>query len=59
MAGLLALIFMGLAPGRFLTTPFGLAILVALAAQSAIALRMSLRMENAADRALQRAQRAI
>jgi len=57
MAGLLALIFMGLVPG--LTTPAGLAILASLTALSALALRMSLRMEGPADRALRRAQRAI
>jgi len=59
MAGLLALLLLGLAPGRFLTTPAGLAILASLTALSALALRMSLKMEDPADRALQRAQRAI
>jgi len=59
MAGLLALVLMGLVPGRFLTTPVGLAILASLAALSALALRMSLKMEDPADRALRRAQRAI
>jgi hypothetical protein len=59
MAGLLALVFMGLVPGRFLTTPTGLAILASLTALSALAFRMSLKMEDPLDRALQRAQRAI
>ena len=57
MAGLLALVLMGLVPG--LTTPAGLAILASLTALSALAFRMSLKMEDPADRALLRAQRAI
>ena len=59
VAGLLALVLLGLVPSRFLTTPLGLAILASLTALSVTALRMSLRMEDPADRALQRAQRAI
>ena len=59
MINFLALIFLGLIPGRFLTTPAGLAILASLTALSALAFRMSLKMEDPADRALQRAQRAI
>jgi hypothetical protein len=58
-AGLLALILLGLIPGRLLTTPLGLAILAYLTALSAIAFWMSLKMEDPADRALRRAQRAI
>ena len=57
MAGLLALVLLGLVPG--LTTPAGLAILASLTALSALALRMSLKMEDPADRAHRRAQRAI
>ena len=57
MAGLLALVFMGLAPG--LTTPAGLAAIASLTALSALAFRMSLKMEDPVDQALQRAQRAI
>jgi len=57
MAGLLTLIALGLAPG--LTTPAGLAVVASLTALSALALRMSLKMEDPADRALRRAQRAI
>jgi len=59
MAGLLALVLLGLVPGRFLATPASLAILASLTALSAIAFRMSLEMEDPADRALYRAQRAI
>jgi len=59
MAGLLVLVLMGLVPGRLLTTPAGLAILASLTALSALAFRMSLEMEDPADQALQRAQRAI
>jgi len=59
MAGLLALILLGLVPGRFLATPVGLAILASLTALSALAFRMSLKMEDPVDQALQRAQRAI
>ena len=59
MAGLLALVFMGIVPGRFLTTPTGLAILASLTALSALAFRMSLKMEDPVDQALQQAQRAI
>ena len=55
MANLLALVALGLAPG--LATPAGLA--ASLTALSALALRMSLMTEDPADRALQRAQRAI
>jgi len=57
MAGLLALVLMGLVPG--LTTPAGLATVASLAALCAIALRGSLAAEDPADRALLRAQRAI
>jgi len=59
VAGLLALIALGLVPGRFLGTPAGLAVVASLTALSAVALRMSLKMEDPADRALRRAQRAI
>jgi len=59
MAGLLALILMGLVPGRFLVSPAGLAAVASLTALSALAFRMSLKMEDPVDRALQRAQRAI
>ena len=59
MAGLLALVLMGLIPGRLLTTPAGLAILASLSALSVLAFRMSLKMEDPADQALRRAQRAI
>jgi hypothetical protein len=59
MTGLLALVFMGLVPGRFLATPAGLAILASLTALSAFAFRMSLKTEDPADQALRRAQRAI
>ena len=57
MAGLLALVALGLVPG--LTTPAGLAILASLTALSALAFRMSLATEDPADQALRRAQRAI
>jgi len=57
MAGFLALVALGLVPG--LTTPAGPAILASLTALSALAFRMSLKMEDPADRALRRAQRAI
>ena len=53
MAGLLALVLMGLVPG--LTTPAGLVAMASLTALSALAFRMSLKMENPVDRALQRA----
>jgi hypothetical protein len=55
--GLLALIAMGFVPG--LTTPAGLAALALLTGLCAVALRGSLAAEDPADRALQRAQRAI
>jgi len=57
MAGLLALVLMGLVPG--LTTPVGLAVAASLTALSALAFRMGLKMEDPADQALRRAQRAI
>jgi hypothetical protein len=59
VAGLLALVILGLVPGPLLTTPAGLAILASLTALSALAFRMSLTTEDPADRALRRAQRAI
>ena len=59
MAGLLALVAMGLIPGHFLTTPAGLAAAASLTVLSVLALRMSLKMEDPADLALRRAQRAI
>ena len=59
MAGLLALVLMGLVPGRLPTTPAGLAALALLAGLCAVALRGSLAVEDPADQALQRAQRAI
>ena len=59
MASLLILVALEFVPGRLLTTPAGLAILASLAALSALALRMSLKTEDPADRALLRAQRAI
>jgi len=59
MAGLLALVLMGLVPGRLLTTPAGLAILASLTVLSALAFRMSLKMEDPADQALRRVQRDL
>jgi hypothetical protein len=55
MVGLLALMSMGLVPGRLLTTPAGLAAAASLSALCAVALRGSLAAEDPADRALRRA----
>ena len=59
MAGLLALVLMGLVPGRLLTTPVGLVVTASLAGLCAVAFHRSLMVEDPADRALRRAQRAI
>ena len=59
MAGLLALVFMGLVPSRLLTTPAGRAAAASLAGPCAVGLRGSLAAEDPADQALLRAHRAI
>jgi hypothetical protein len=53
------LVLMGLVPGRLLATPAGLAVTASLAGLCAVALHRSLTVEDPADRALRRAQRAI